>query len=135
MCEWGTVTVLELTIPAHLSHTGEARQKRVGVDSCIAPIVKALNDAGAHTIASCCGHGHRPGNIILGDGRELIIAKDFETARKIDNVFLDIHGQTQAEREDHLDTLECTKRFSLCLDCRLHNQCKRYGDHRDEDKT
>lgn len=87
MCEWGTDVVLEVTIPAELSHTGEQRQKLVGVDACIAPIVKALNDAGVTTIASCCGHGHRPGNIALADGRELIIAPDFETGRRIDAIF------------------------------------------------
>ena len=23
----------------------------------------------------------------------------------------------------------CKQRFSLCLDCRWHNKCKRYSDH------
>jgi hypothetical protein len=49
--------------------------------------VKALNDAGIETIASCCGHGKRPGNIVLKDGRELIIAPDFEAGRMIDRAF------------------------------------------------
>lgn len=87
MCKWGTDVPLEVTIPASLSATGVARRKIVGVDACIAPVVKALNDAGMPTIASCCGHGRRPGNIALADGRELIIAPDYETARKIDALF------------------------------------------------
>jgi hypothetical protein len=45
----------------------------VGVDECIAPIVEALNKAGAFTVASCCGHGTQPGSIVLRDGRELTI--------------------------------------------------------------
>lgn len=62
------------------------RQGRDGVwcDPCIAPIVKALNEAGIPTVASCCGHGERPGNIALRDGRELILAKDFQEGRSHD---------------------------------------------------
>jgi hypothetical protein len=100
MCEWGTWTVLTLTIPADLSHTGEAREKPCDVDSCIAPIVKALNDGGIPTVACCCGHGNRPGNIILGDGRELIIAPDFATGRAVDRAFPnDIHGEPRPSEE------------------------------------
>ena len=57
------------------------------IDRCIAPIVKALNDGGITTIASCCGHGIRPGNIALEDGRELVICPNFEVARKVDKAF------------------------------------------------
>ena len=87
MCEWGTETVLRVWIPASLSHTGEGRFDAKGIDSCIAPIVRALNDAGVVTVASCCGHGKQPGNIALADGREIIIAPDYETARCIDKMF------------------------------------------------
>lgn len=51
-----------------------------GYDYCIAPLIKALNDSGIETVTSCCGHG-KAGNIALRDGREFIIAKDYETAR------------------------------------------------------
>lgn len=47
-------------------------------DPCIAPIVKALNDAGLRTVASCCGHGKRPGSIVLANRTELVI-QQFET--------------------------------------------------------
>jgi len=70
MCKWGTVEILEYN------------NKRFEVDKCIVPLVKALNEAGIKTIASCCGHGKIHGNIALADGRELIIAKDYETARE-----------------------------------------------------
>lgn len=53
------------------------------IDACIAPLVKALNDAGFGTRASCCGHGDSLGNIVLTDGRELLIVPDYETARTI----------------------------------------------------
>ena len=46
--------------------------KEVEVDSCIADIVQALNDAGIDTAGSCCGHGKRPGVIFLY-GRTLYI--------------------------------------------------------------
>ena len=69
------------------------------IDVCIVPVVRALNNAGIATVASCCGHGHRPGNIALADGRELVIAADYEQARQIDGLFPDIHGQP-VERPD-----------------------------------
>jgi hypothetical protein len=65
---------------------------RFDVDQCIAPVVEALNSWGIRTVASCCGHGQRPGNIALADGRELIIAADFETGREIDAAFPSING-------------------------------------------
>ena len=44
------------------------------IDLCIAPIVRALNEGGVATVASCCGHGRMDGTIVLADGRELVIA-------------------------------------------------------------
>ena len=57
------------------------------IDRCIAQIVEALNRAGVKTAASCCGHGIRPGNIALADGRELVIVPDYETGRRVDKLF------------------------------------------------
>lgn len=74
MCKWGTEVVLNLTVAAENSHTGQAYVRPFGVDSCIAPIVKALNDAGIATTQSCCGHGKSDGEIALADGRKLRIA-------------------------------------------------------------
>ena len=68
-------------------------------DPCIAPLVKALNESdlptvpsrlnsdGIRTVASCCGHGKRPGLIALADGRELFILPDFASARELDRHF------------------------------------------------
>ncbi len=47
----------------------------VCVDWCIHHIVAALNAGGIETVASCCGHGTRPGRIDLQDGRTLTITK------------------------------------------------------------
>ena len=55
-----------------------------GIDPCLNNIIKALNNGGIKTVASCCGHGRQPGNIMLEDGRELIIVRDFKTARQIE---------------------------------------------------
>ena len=57
------------------------------IDSCIAHLVQILNDAGYETVASCCGHNIRPGNIALRDGRELVIVPDFKTGREVDKMF------------------------------------------------
>ena len=73
MCQWGTNERIELSIPADLSHTGRPIVRTVGVDSCIASIVKALSKAGIRTRGSCCGHGKGDGSIVLQDGRELVI--------------------------------------------------------------
>ncbi len=61
------------------------RNGRDGVwcDPCLEPIVRALNEGGVRTVASCCGHGRSHGNIALADGRELIIMPDFDSARAL----------------------------------------------------
>jgi hypothetical protein len=61
------------------------RHGRDGVwcDPCLAPMVKALNDGGLRTVASCCGHGRRPGRISLVDGRDIHIMPDFESAQAL----------------------------------------------------
>ena len=79
MCEWGT------TID--------------GIDACIATLIAALNRAGLETVASCCGHGHRPGRISLRDGRELFILANYKMATKFDKAlnklgFPDIQGRS-----------------------------------------
>ena len=74
MCENGDEVILLVPIPANLSHTGKFRWDWKGVDSCIAPIVKALNNAGIYTAGCCCGHGRGKGNVILHDGRILEIS-------------------------------------------------------------
>lgn len=57
--------------------------KPVSVDSSIAPIVRALNAVGLKTRESCSGHGYKPGRISLYDGRELIIASNYEEAQRL----------------------------------------------------
>lgn len=81
MCKWGTDEVLEVTIPAELSYTGKERKKRVGIDSCIAPIIKALNEGGIRTDYCCCGHGKKDGVILLHDGRVFRIHSAKKVAR------------------------------------------------------
>ena len=75
MCKWCTEETFLLPIPAHLSHSGKKYMKEVPIDKCIAPIVKALNDADIETIASCCGHDKGHGTIDLVDGRRIMIIK------------------------------------------------------------
>jgi hypothetical protein len=73
----------------------------VWCDPCIAPIVRALNEsdllavpsrlnpAGVRTVASCCGHGKRPGRVSLADGRELLIVPDTASAGRLLRAFAD----------------------------------------------
>lgn len=89
MCKHGTLAVATL-----------ADGRTVSVDRCLADLVTALNAWGFHTVASCCGHGHRPGNVALSDGRELVIARNYGEARMIDTLFpLDIHGDRRASTQ------------------------------------
>ena len=72
MCE-ETVSVF-VKIPADLSSTGKTKWKYTGIDKCLAPIVKALQQFGIDMRGSCCGHHKQVGDIHLQDGRVLIIA-------------------------------------------------------------
>lgn len=56
------------------------RQNRDGIwcDPCLEPLVRALNEGGMPTVASCCGHEQRPGSVIMADGRWVFIASEAE---------------------------------------------------------
>jgi hypothetical protein len=73
MCKWGTCTEVTVWTPAELSHNNEGYWGNKKIDSCIASLVKALNDAGIWTVQACCAHGKGDGAIDLIDGRRLII--------------------------------------------------------------
>ncbi len=76
-----------------------ANGREIEVDACIAHLVQTLNNANIPTKASCCGHGFRPGRIALADGRELILARNFEDATRIDRLFpLNIQGEPSYNR-------------------------------------
>ena len=64
-----------------------------GIDPCLKHLLHALNEGGFKTVASCCGHGHQPGNIVLADGRELFIMPDFESSRHLNDLFRGINGE------------------------------------------
>lgn len=49
-CEHGDTVVMDVLSP-------EGWQYDVPIDRCLAPIIKALNDAGIVTVSSCCNHG------------------------------------------------------------------------------
>lgn len=89
MCEWD----------GHWNHQRNLiiDGKHECIDSCIWDIVKGLNHAGLKTIASCCGHGKQPTNIMLKDGREIFIMPDWKSARKVSNLFPPINPK---EAED-----------------------------------
>lgn len=82
MCKHGdTVRVDVLVSPPNRHNT--PYWKPVGVDRCLAGLIRALNDGGVETVAHCCGHGKRPGDTILADGRYLVICPDFDTGRVV----------------------------------------------------
>lgn len=45
----------------------------VWCDPCLEPLVRALNDGGLRTVASCCGHGRLPATVALADGRYVTV--------------------------------------------------------------
>lgn len=68
MCKWGMYKTVKLCKPKEIS-----KRVYIQVDSCLADLIQALNDAQIYTITSCCGHGKGYGEIILEDGRTLTI--------------------------------------------------------------
>ena len=81
--------------------------KWCAIDKDIAPVVAALNQVGCATVASCSGHGHRPGNIALADGREIIIARNFEEGRRIDRLFpIGANGEPAPKADGLVEELE-----------------------------
>lgn len=76
MCDDRYTERVTVTIAAHLSSTGHEKRRPMFIDACIAPIVRALERAGIHMLASCCGHGRTLGRIDLTDGRVLFIGAD-----------------------------------------------------------
>lgn len=74
MCEKGdTVTMV---LPRRPLSDPFGPHLNYSIDRCIAPMVAALNRGGVTTVASCCGHYERPGWIVLGHGRALVIAEN-----------------------------------------------------------
>lgn len=74
VCFYCEITVpVNVKIPQDLSCTEKEKWRICNIDMCVAPIVKALQDAGVDMRGSCCGHGETAGNISLQDGRTLII--------------------------------------------------------------
>jgi len=69
MCKWGTDTLVNVKILADQSCSGEEYWKEMKIDSCIAPLVDALQRAGVDMRGSCCGHGKARGRIDLADGQ------------------------------------------------------------------
>lgn len=78
MCDWGDKTLVLVKIPADLLFTDKEKWRRRGIDSCIAPLVSALQRAKIDMRGSCCAHGKGAGYIALQDGRYLVILQPIE---------------------------------------------------------
>ena len=70
MCKWGTDKMITLCKPKEHS-----KRIEIAVDACLADIVQALNNFGIETLSCCCGHGKTDGEIMLTDGRTLVITR------------------------------------------------------------
>jgi hypothetical protein len=55
----------------------------VWCDPEIADLIRALNGGGVRTIASCSGHGEKPGWIALKDGRQLAVVPDLDGFKRL----------------------------------------------------
>lgn len=83
-----------------VTHRNDAGKATVWCDPCLAPLIRALNRGGLRTVASCCGHGHRPGRISLADGRELFLVANYKAATELDRFYpTDINGDTIATED------------------------------------
>lgn len=63
-----------------VTHRDQDGNPTVWCDPCLEPLVRALNDGGLPTIASCCGHGLLPGNVVLADGQTLLLLPSWNEA-------------------------------------------------------
>ena len=88
MCEYGTTVPVRVKVPADLSCSGAASWKEVQIDFCIAPIIKALQDAEIDMRGSCCGHSKGLGSIHLQDGRELLVLSKESFSIRIESMRL-----------------------------------------------
>ncbi len=86
MCKWGDDVLLRVKMSAKKSYTGKERWAYRGIDKCIAPIIKTLNEADIFTDECCCGHGKLEGYIALHDGRVMVILPDKKTWDKYRNL-------------------------------------------------
>lgn len=84
------MVVLDPGTPEHHGRDG------VWCDPCLVPLVRALNDGGLRTVASCCGHGQVPGSVVLEDGRWLMILPDDDAAGAVYAAVAD--GQSEEGR-------------------------------------
>lgn len=66
--------------------TDAAGKPTIWCDPEIVDLVRALNDGGLRTVASCSGHGGPFGIVTLKDGRELLVLPDYETTRKAERI-------------------------------------------------
>ena len=62
----------------------EINGKTFPIDSCLKPMIEALNAGGIHTKTCCCGHDNIPGFISLEDGRVLVIARNDRERNLVD---------------------------------------------------
>ncbi len=75
MCAPGDSIIVKVKIMAALSHEGVDTWKDKSIDRCIASLVEALQNGSIDMRGSCCGHGKGTGEIVLADGRNLVITK------------------------------------------------------------
>jgi hypothetical protein len=105
MCKQGTHSTIKV-----ISNNIVVRLKTI--DACIAPIVQTLNEVGIETVACCCGHGKFPGVISLKDGREILIARNYDEARLMESV---IPKDEKAKKKcEYQDSTWCHKLNSDC---------------------
>lgn len=88
-------------------------------DPEVVDLVTALNTNRLRTVASCSGHGHRPGFIALKDGRVLLVCASLDEAQKADHVWPDINGNTRTPERPAIDL----EQFRPAVEA-----VKRYGD-------
>lgn len=85
MCEWKADWSHQVCMPIN----GRVQC----IDKCISHIVAALVAGGVETEASCCGHGKRPGTILLADGRWLLVCDGREQAEELTKDFPPINSE------------------------------------------
>lgn len=86
MCNYGPNRDAAMTVLKR----DDAGEPTVWCDPCLTPLVKALNDAGLRTVASCCGHGSGVGRIAMACGQELFLLPDYDSAARAYRAAVDV---------------------------------------------
>jgi len=96
MCNPGSNEIVRVPIKFSFA-TGKAKWGKRNIDSCMVPIIKALNKGGIYTNGCCCGHGEKHGAVELWGGGVLVIVNSFRSEEGLSVEEAELAGKNLTE--------------------------------------